>query len=308
MLNAYIINPNSPSLLQVVENISGEVAEMSFSRFSNVLLLPAVRFPHTQWFNIVEASKLPASIKSKTPIIESDLSESTKSIQEVPQGKKMIRITNSFIQRIINRGKDKKINIPADVKLIVVEARYVPIPVVITGKEMPLIVPFESNKDYFFAEIDASQCVLSERGKGLFEMVGDLARKIPGAGSFFIQKLIIGLGSDSTLARYEVGKKLPTPILNDVTIRSVRGMQFLEYITDEYAWSISISSRAIFSKNDSDPDARSKALTTYLDEIAKIRKESKLPESMKSENPKPVIAIGSGQESGKRKITGSVSE
>ena len=61
-------------------------------------------------------------------------------------------------------------------------------------------------------------------------------------------------------------------------------------------------------RHDSDPDARSKALATYLDEIEKIRKESKLPESMKSENPKPVIAIGSAQESGKRKITGSANE
>jgi hypothetical protein len=309
MLNAYITNQNPPSLLQVVENISGNaVVEMSFDRFSNKLQLPAVRFPHTQWFNIVEASKLPASIKSKTPIIESDLSKSTTPGQEVPQDQKRIRITNSSIQRIINRGKDKKINIPADVELIVVEARYVPIPVVISGKAMPLIVPLERDKNYFFAEIDASQCVLSGEPRSLFEMTENLARKIPDTGSFFIQKLIISSGSDSALIRYAEDKKLPIPILNYVTIRFKGGGQYLDYIADEYAWSIKMGLFNKISKDDSDPDARSKALATYQEEIAKIRKESKLPESMKSENPKPVIAIGSAQESEKRKITGSVNE
>ncbi len=230
MLNAYITNQNPPSLLQVVKNISGdESVKSSFSKEKKELQLPVVRFPHTQWFNIVEASKLPASIKSKTPIIESDLPESMKSGQEALQGKKMIRITNSSIQRIINGGKDK-INIPADVKLIVVEARYVPIPVVISGNEMPLIVPLESNKNYFFAEIDASQCVFSEKGKGLLDMFDALNEKMPNAGSFFIQKLIISAGSDRSITTYVQAKWLPIPILNEVTIDPSGA---LSYITEK---------------------------------------------------------------------------
>ena len=304
MLNAYITGPKPPSLLRVVEYISGdESVKSSFSKEKKELQLPVVRFPHTQWFNIVEASKLPASIKSKTPIIESDLPESMKSGQEALQGKKMIRITNSSIQRIINRGKDKKINIPEEVKLIVVEARYVPIPVVISGNEMPLIVPLESNKNYFFAEIDASQCVLSEKGKGLLDMFDALNEKMPNAGSFFIQKLIISAGSDRSITTYVQAKWLPIPILNDVTIDPNWA---LSYITDECVGSMIIALRHLTRNFDS--DARTTARATYLDEIEKIRKESKLPESMKSENPKPVIEIGLAQESGKRKITGSVNE
>ena len=459
MLNAYITNQNPPSLLQVVKNISGdESVKSSFSKEKKELQLPVVRFPHTQWFNIVEASKIPiiksdirklritddliqqvmnnsdekkivipqgvysiefesryipipivfksrkdspfvSTEKGKDYFIEeidareceligggrsiftvmqnfgpfyikklitkgdpnpdiqsseitantfdnvrigesrvdvdfkgnhfeyankrwgsatanrfylpekieairnaSALPESMKSGQEALQGTKMIRITNSSIQRIINGGKDK-INIPADVKLIVVEARYVPIPVVISGNEMPLIVPLESNKNYFFAEIDASQCVFSEKGKGLLDMFDALNEKMPNAGSFFIQKLIISAGSDRSITTYVQAKWLPIPILNEVTIDPSGA---LSYITEKGVCAMGIASRHLTRNFDS--DARTTARATYLDEIEKIRKESKLPESMKSENPKPVIAIGSAQESGKRKITGSANE
>jgi hypothetical protein len=277
-----------------------------------------------------EASPLPAYLKQ--PFASNPQIAQNSTTPEKNQTRQdTMRINDGLIQRIVNGAKDKKIVIPKNIESIIVESRYIPIPIIIEGDRMPLIVPLEisNDKDYFFEEIYAPQCVLAEEKKGFIDMLNSLYEKATYrsepkdikpycGGDLFIKKLVIGLGDELK----DFAKEIPTPTLNDVQILNMycyrqkyvpkaAGIRFADGDIIRTLLLNKTMDPDIF-KNDQEilsdkyyNDLGTQELNTIQqirkEAIEEIRKESKLPESMKSGTaPKPVIEISPAKEPGDR--------
>jgi len=169
-INSYFTN-NNPPLAEAVKKVS----DWSRSYKSNrvVLEIPAVRFPHIGWFRILDVDTL------------------------------LFRLNKSVIMRSINKEK-YHINIPSTAQMILIETPFIPIPLILQGSIMPLLVPTELNTDYYFKEINAPNINLCAQKNPFFntqdftEMLSIVKTKMANIGIFYIESLIIKLDNQRT--------------------------------------------------------------------------------------------------------------
>jgi hypothetical protein len=93
-------------------------------RHTKMLMVPTIRYPHTGWFTVDQIDN------------------------------RLFRLNDSVI-----KGK-KEINIPAEVEVILLQTNYIPIPIIISSREVPLFTPQDSTTHYFFKEIIAPNASL----------------------------------------------------------------------------------------------------------------------------------------------------
>jgi hypothetical protein len=137
--------------------------------------IPIIRYPHTGWSTIIDLDN------------------------------NIFRLNNVAIMQAISEGK-KTIDIPKYVSLILLETRYIPIPITINGSDMPILMPIEfNNASYFFKEINAPDVTLDETHsllKGSFyQMLQLLKAKTNNAlkyNVFFIEKLHMKVSKRAT--------------------------------------------------------------------------------------------------------------
>ena len=262
------------SLAAVVQNVSEWHKTFDPAKY-DWLNIPTVRFPNTEWFSITEIDDTPLN----TPI---------------NQGTRTFNVNNNMIMRIINSAKndnEKNITIPrvTSTPYIFLEARYIPIPLKIEGYLVPLIIPLEHNKNYFFEEINAPNCFLDPYNE-LTAMLSELQHKMSDVtAKFYIKKLTIKL-NPSTVG----DKKLAGPPAQLFELKNVildpsdpisrmtfeYNNQRIEYLVATKTWLLS-----------SDPDDLQNLRESFEYNRADILRESDLPESMKSEHPKPMLEI-----------------
>jgi hypothetical protein len=177
-------------------------------------------------------------------------------------------VNDSRIMRTINKGK-KSITIDPRFTTVVIESQYIPIPLIFKGAQMPLLVPRKIKEPIFFKEIRAASCTLATFDQSLKKLttLGNRSdNKNLIVSNFYIEKLTLK-DYQRALICVEPGESFKTSKSNEPT---------------------------------------SKFVQNFKNEKEKRRTESKLPESMKSENPQPVIAINPPKESGgKPEIVGT---
>ncbi len=217
--------------------------------------LPAVRFPHTDRFITLE-------------------------------DKAIFSINDNAIMRAVNASK-REIIVPEAAEVIVLESTYVPIPIVIKGNKLPLIIPKSLNISYFLSELRAPEINFVSKDNSLGEMVQRVGRKTKATGGFLlIEKLTINLDKQKgtpwakgqitcqvmvTLANMP---KIPTMI--PLLVRACIGDECYDYNARLLKWEK--STRALFDD-------------LWNRYIESAKESSTLPESMRKKEPKPLISI-----------------
>jgi hypothetical protein len=120
-INDYYNGNKDISLPEIIINV---VDWKDTFRFTNILMVPTVRYPHTGWFTVDQIDK------------------------------RLFRLNDRVI-----KGK-KEINIPADAQVVLLQTTYIPIPIIISSREIPLLTPQDSSTHYFFKEIIAPSASL----------------------------------------------------------------------------------------------------------------------------------------------------
>lgn len=133
------------TLAEIVQNITPW--DVSFDTKERSIFLPTVRFPHTGWFKVTEIEN------------------------------KLFYLSDGIIMRAINQGKNE-IRIPKETEIILIDAHYVPIPVILEGNKMPLFMPREiSFKHYFFTKIEAKEITIDQFKEMLLNVRYKLSKK-----------------------------------------------------------------------------------------------------------------------------------
>jgi len=209
-------------------SLSNAFSGVAATTDDTIIQYPAVRYPHTQWFRLADV-----------------------------EAYFVFLLNNGAIIRAVN--KNKEITVARKYTTILIESRYVPIPLITEGGGMPLLAPQKVNSiPYFFKEIRANDCTINSFNA----MLANLKTKMPKVGNFYIEKLVLK-GQEYHNVIIEGGP----------TWKHSKGL------------------------NPSSPHMK------QFNEMKKeIRKTSTLPESMKQEEPKPVIELIPPTQPGARAI------
>lgn len=311
-LNLYLTNtPDQTGAVPNLANIAENVQDWKQTFRDRSPQLPTARSPHGDWFNMIDVNA------------------------------QVFKITDSLIRRTIQKQKpeNQKIIIPADVILVIIESRYIPIPVVIkegTMKKLPLMLPLDAGKDYYFEELqipDAYIAHTSMKDLSLAHMMGILLRRVHSSERFFIKKMVLKISQDDIfLASDNAQQQLLTTIyaptheatantLENVIISLTENKEFGSFYTHEkvkvigeYNTKNNSIARLCFECTSKTPtfnnDTRLNWRAMTEDEqkifenqsslINQIREQSKLPESMKGKNPKPMIQLIPASEPGSK--------
>ena len=217
--------------------------------------LPAVRFPHTDRFITLE-------------------------------DKVIFSINDNAIMRAVNAskgGRETIINVPKAAKIIVLESTYVPIPIVIKGNKLPLIIPKSLNTSYFLSELRAPEINFVSKDNSLGEMVQRVRRKTKArGGSLLIEKLTINLDNpkgtpwkQGQITCQALVTLAPTPAI-PVLVRACIGDTCYDYYATSLQWDE--GTRLMFDMQ-------------WNIFIKSAKESSTLPESMRKKEPKPLISI-----------------
>jgi hypothetical protein len=246
-LNDYFAGNKNKSLAAIIQQIKIGPMRFSFENTNNVLQVPTIRFPHTAWFKVTDIDK------------------------------RITMLNNSAIMRAVNTGKNQ-ITIPTQTNLVVLDARYVPISLIIDGPKMPLFIPHDVHQaPYFFKAITAPNINLIGGDTDIKTMLALLKLKIPSAGPLYIETLTVKLPYQQTLhGSLQWGNQPLT--FNQViidpnnSIHLIYNKQTFTYNVKDNLWAPCPSYSLYF-----------------LERKEFIRAQSTLPKSMQTDSPKPVI-------------------
>ncbi len=209
--------------------------------------LPAVRFPHTDRFITLE-------------------------------DKAIFSINDNAIMRAVNASK-REIIVPEAAKIIVLESTYVPIPIVIKGNKLPLIIPKSLNTSYFLSELRAPEINFVSAVGSLGEMVQRVRRKTKAiGGSLLIEKLTINLDNPkgTPWKQGQITCQALVALASTPAVGACIGDTCYDYNATSLQWSE--GARVMF-------DMRWNIF------IKSAKESSTLPESMRKKESKPLISI-----------------
>lgn len=296
--------------------------------------------------NFVRAHFSSSKVRLELPTVR--LAHADRFVLTSSDDKRLFVINDGTIESVIN-GNKKEIIIPKDTKMIVLQSRYIPIPIVIQGypsdpswlqldptnlsnykPTMPLIVPQEPDKDYFIKEIRAEKCYLGYGEAGLQSALSSLNHKIDNSllkGTWYIEKLRINIGEADLLLNLQKGFsttifnlkgvilnlseqymifRLPgeefNMVYDDFTPQERRWNKkdafiypYNDWLTQPHASFINEENKRIRIARrgyiNNVPELLKDKEAKMAAAISKIRQESKLPESMKIEEPKAVVTL-----------------
>lgn len=263
-LNDYFKGIRTTSLANIIKEIRIGTLDLSLHKKISALHMPTIRFPHTGWFKITDIDA------------------------------RVFTLDNSVIMRAINQSKNKII-VPGTTELVLLDTRYIPIPVIIEGTSMPLLTPQDVHQTaYFFKEIIARSINLIGSGTDFQTMLSTLKIKMSTAGNFYIEKLVTKLEYQYTQNGALGWGSQPLTFSNVI----INPNNFIEltyngkpytYIAEKNLWQRG-SYQSTFiasSKKENVPEIP----MPFLQAKETIRQESTLPASMKSDNPTPIVSL-----------------
>jgi len=274
-LNAYFKGSQEQpmTLANAIKPLSQWEYSLDFSSiFPDVMQLPAVRFPNTEWFNVLDVDK------------------------------KLFRLNKSAIMRAVNSGNNRLV-IPEAVDAILLETPYIPVPLDITGKKMPFLVPQDIYAEgYFFRSIKAENVALvtnDQNAQSIIKMLFILNHKLAmdRAPNYYIKHLTAKLDFKKVMHEGKQlaltwGNESPEAPLVFTNVALKKTDIYLKYVTPA-----SKTEKAIFSLGAGGfwfvgPTANKAIKEINFEEIeARIKNKSTLPESMITEIPKPIIEL-----------------
>lgn len=248
-LNNYFAGNRKKSLAAIIQQIKIGPMRFSFESTNDVLQVPTIRFPHTAWFKVTDIDK------------------------------RITLLNNSAIMRAVNRGKNE-ITIPTQTNLIVLDTRYIPLSLMISGTKMPLFIPHDIHQTpYFFKAITAPNINLIGGNTDIKTMLALLKLKIPSAGHFYIETLTAKLPYQRTQhGSLEWGDQ---PLTFKQVIIDPNNSIHLMYNKQAFTYTVKDNLWA----------PTSSASLNFLAKKEIIRAQSTLPESMKSDTPKSIIKL-----------------
>lgn len=275
-INAYLKGfqkDKNLTLADAIKPLSQWEYSLDFSsEFPDVMQLPTVRFPNTEWFNVLDVDK------------------------------KLFRLNTSAIMRAVNSGNNQ-LTIPEGVDAILLETPYIPVSLDIKGQKMPLLVPQDIySEGYFFRNIKAEQIALTANDqstqsiiKMLFVLNNKLTMQRP--PNYYIKELTAKLDFKKVMHENKVfalswGNESPGNPLVFTHVALKETDIYLKYVTPA-----SKQEKAIFSLKAGGywfvgPTANKAIKEINFDEIeARIRKKSTLPEPILAETSRPIIGI-----------------
>lgn len=248
-LNEYFAGKKDLSLSSIVTNFDLYVFQLTFTK-DNVAQIPTIRFPHTGWFKITDVDK------------------------------KVYLIDNNHIIRAVNAQKNV-LTVPKHTNIILANTYYIPIPVVIEGNQMPVIIPHDiKNVPYFFKEIKAPGINLAG---GKFDFKGTMAfvkNKFPDTGLLFIESLTMKVAHQN-MKRGTLGWGNKPLTFKNVVIDMSNQTVLLMYDGQRYLYAGDIWKQS----------APGDHIADFMRTKNKILGLSNLPDAMKSDKPTPLLSL-----------------
>lgn len=248
-LNEYFAGKKNLTLSSIVTNFDLYVFQLSFTKH-NVVQVPTIRFPHTGWFKITDVDQ------------------------------KVYLIDNNHIMRAVNAQKNV-LTVPKHTNIILANTYYIPIPVVIEGNQMPVIIPHDiRNVPYFFKEIKAPGINLVG---GNFDFKGTMAfmkHKFPDIGLLFIESLTMKVAHQN-MKKGSLGWGNKPLTFKNVVIDMSNQTVLLMYNGQRYLYAGDIWK----------PSAPGNHIADFMQTKKKILEISDLPDAMKSDTPTPLLSL-----------------
>lgn len=273
-----------------VSDWTGSLRDDAINAQSYWLQIPIVRFPHTDKFILAPS-------------------------------KELFWLNDSAIKYAINKGKGSLV-IPKEVKIVLLESRYVPIPVEIQGNTMPLFIPKElKSTDYFFKKMSAPKLNImdctNKSDKNINDFIGCfeiLRRKtkitnikdlehVSSLGDFYIDTLEVKINPDDAKKIHEKPDNNKTYYFYNVEIkpRVYNDLFTAVYVLKEQENNTEIKLKVRLNGNtpqsschwnvsfETESEYSTGTLKNYKKAKDKIIKESSLPKQMKEESNEQIF-------------------